>query len=168
MMHRQGGLRLHHVGYAVKQIGPLAEIYVRRYGYEFSTPIINDPLQTAFVQFLRLPGDQAYLEFVAPDGPESKLIFAAKRGGLNHLCYSCASLELAIAELEKTGMRLISEPQPAVAFAGRRICWLVGEDPLPIELVERKDDDDLCTPGIAVNGDALNQNKLSHNPGSFA
>jgi methylmalonyl-CoA/ethylmalonyl-CoA epimerase len=162
-MNRQGALRLHHIGYAVKQIGPLAEIYTQRYGYEFSTPIIHDPLQTALVQFLRLHGDQAYLEFVAPDGPESKLAFAAKRGGLNHLCYSCGPLEQAIAELEDTGARLLSEPQTAVAFAGRRICWIIGEDPLPIELVERRDDDDLCIPGTAAgNEGTLNQNKGAH------
>jgi hypothetical protein len=61
-------LRLHHVGYAVKTIEPMAEAYVQRYGYELSTGIIHDQLQTAFVQFLKLAEDSAYLEFVAPDG----------------------------------------------------------------------------------------------------
>jgi methylmalonyl-CoA/ethylmalonyl-CoA epimerase len=169
-MNREGQLRLHHIGYAVKQIGPLAEIYAQRYGYEFSTPIIRDSLQTAFVQFLRLHGDQPYLEFVAPDGLDSKLTSAAKRGGgLNHLCYSCGPLEQTIAELEDSGMRLIFEPKPAVAFAGRRICWLVGEDPLPIELVERKDDDDLCTPGIAAGSEStLIQDKPFRDRRSFS
>jgi methylmalonyl-CoA/ethylmalonyl-CoA epimerase len=150
-MSKKGALRLHHVGYATKVIEPLAEVYVQRYGYEESTPVIHDPVQTAFVQFLRLRADQSYLEFVAPDGPDSKLTSAAKRGGgLNHLCYSSGPLEQTIAELEQSGMRLISEPKAAVAFAGRRICWLIGEDPLPIELVERRDDDDLCVPGIST------------------
>jgi methylmalonyl-CoA/ethylmalonyl-CoA epimerase len=148
-MSKRGALRLHHVGYATKIIEPLAELYIQRYGYEVSTPVIHDPLQTALVQFLRLPGDQTYLEFVAPDGPDSKLTAAPKRGGLNHLCYSSGPLEQTIAELGQNGMRLISEPKVAVAFAGRRICWVVGEDPLPIELVERRDDDDLCVPGIS-------------------
>jgi methylmalonyl-CoA/ethylmalonyl-CoA epimerase len=139
--------RLHHVGYAVKTIHPIATTYVGRYGYQLSTPVIHDPLQTAFVQFLKLRGDQTYLEFVAPDGPESKLTTAAKRGGLNHLCYTVGPLADVIAQLEESGMRLISEPKPGVAFGGRRICWLVGEDPLPIELIERVDDDDVCLPG---------------------
>ncbi len=143
------GLRLHHVGYAVKVIEPIAQSYMERYGYHLSTEVIHDPLQTAFVQFLRLQGDRTYLEFVAPDGPESKLITAAKRGGgLNHLCYTCGPLEGVIGGLEEQGMKLISEPKPAVAFQGRRICWLVGDDPLPIELVERRDDLDVCEPGL--------------------
>ena len=119
----------------------MAETYIQRYGYEASTEIIHDPLQTALVQFLKLAEDSSYLEFVAPDGPESKLTAAAKRGGgLNHLCYSCGPLEPVIEELEESGMRLISEPKPGRAFNGRRICWLLGGDPLPIDLVERRDD----------------------------
>lgn len=122
---------------------------MHRYGYEVATGVIRDPLQTAWVQFLRLAGDQTYLEFVAPDGSESKLTAAVKRGGgLNHLCYACGPLEEAIAELEATGMRLISEPKPGAAFGGRQICWLLGGDPLPIELVERRDEADLCVPGL--------------------
>jgi len=140
-------LSLHHVGYAVKEIGPIAENYVTRYGYEICSPVIHEPSQTALVQFLKLAGDRAYLEFVAPDGPESRLSNATRRGGgLNHLCYTAGPLEEAIRQLEESGMRLVSEPKAAFVFAGRRICWLVGDDPLPIELVERRDDDDLCIP----------------------
>ena len=143
-------LTLHHVGYALKSIEPTAANYVSRYGYELVTPVIHDPLQTALVQFLKLRGDTAYLEFVAPDGPKSKLSNAVKRGGgLNHLCYIAGPLEAAISQLEKNGMRLISDPKPGLAFAGRRICWLLGDDRLPIELVERRDNADLCQPGLA-------------------
>ena len=143
-------LQLHHIGYAVKEIAPRTADYISRYGYEISTSIIHDPLQTALVQFLKLPADSSYLEFVAPDGPDSKLSNAVKRGGgLNHLCYISGPLEATIASLEGNGMRLISEPKPGLAFAGRRICWLLGDDLLPIELVERRDPDDLCPPGLA-------------------
>ena len=122
---------------------------MQRYGYERRTEAIHDPNQTALVQFLKLPGEATYLEFVAPDGPQSKLMGAVKRGGgLNHLCYSAGPLEEAIAHLEASGMKLISDPKPAVAFAGRRICWLLGPDQLPIELVERRHDDDACVPGL--------------------
>ena len=142
-------LRLHHVGHAVRELDAAAELYGRRLGYRAATGPIHDPLQTAVVQFLVLEGDAVYLELVAPDGPESKLSLAVKRGGgLNHLCYTCGDLEEAIEALEATAMKLISEPKPGVAFGGRRICWLLGQDPLPIELVERRDDDDRCEPGI--------------------
>lgn len=142
-------LSLHHVGYAVRDIEAMAAKYVARLGYEVSTPVIHDPLQTAHVQFLKLARDAAYLEFVSPDSGESALAEAVKRGGgLNHVCYTAGLLEETIAHLEENGMRLISEPKPGVAFGGRRICWLLGErERVPIELVERRDDADLCEPG---------------------
>ena len=152
-MPEQNNLRLHHVGYATAEIAPTVETYVQRFGYERSTEVIHDALQTALVQFLKLPGEATYLEFVAPDGPKSKLTGVVKRGArLNHLCYSAGELEAAIEHLEASGMRLISDPKPAVAFAGRRICWLMGADNLPIELVERRDDADECVPGLSTPG----------------
>ncbi len=142
-------LTLHHIGYAVKLIEPIAQRYQQRFGYMAETAILHDPLQTAHVQFLRLPAEPTYLELVAPDGPDSKLSNAVRRGGgLNHLCYLCTDLEKTIAHLEQTGMKLISDPKRAVAFAGRRICWLLADDPLPIELVERRDGSDRCIPGL--------------------
>lgn len=143
------GLRLHHVGNAVSDLESATELYVRRFGYRMLTGAIHDAGQTALVQFLRLEGDSVYLELVAPDGSGSKLTNAVKRGGgLNHLCYTCGPIEAAIAELESSGMKLISDPRPGVAFGGRRICWLLGQQPLPIELIERRDDADLCEPGV--------------------
>jgi methylmalonyl-CoA/ethylmalonyl-CoA epimerase len=149
-MDYQLNLRLHHVGYVTKDIATIAAEYGNRYGYEIATPVIHDPLQTAFVQFLKLNDDRVLLEFVAPNSLESKLWHSARRGGLNHLCYSCGPLGETIEGLQERGMRLIMEPKPGVAFAGRRICWMIGDDPLPVELVERESVDDPCTPGLST------------------
>lgn len=141
---------LHHVGYAVKDIQVIADRYVSCFGYDVMTPVIQDPLQTALVQFLRLPGDRVYLELVAPDGQNSFLGNTVRKGGgLHHLCYIADSLETTIVCLEERGLRVISPPKQAIAFAGRRICWMRGEDPLLIELVEGISSDDLCIPGRA-------------------
>ena len=148
-MNGEKNLRLHHVGYATKEIEASVATYAARFGYEAATGVIHDPAQTALVQFLRLQGDATYLEFVAPDGPQSKLVGVTKRTSvLNHLCYSSGPLEEAIAGLEANGLKLISDPKPAVALGGRRICWLFGTDQLPIELVEQRDDADDCVPGL--------------------
>ena len=136
-------LRLHHIGQAVPDIPSAAERLISAIGYRITTPILHDPQQTALIQFLLLPGDTIYLELVAPDGSTSKLAAAAKRGGgLHHLCYLSGSLEPQIAALELAGLRLISEPKPAIAFAGRRICWLLGADQVPVELIERREAED--------------------------
>ena len=140
-------LRLHHIGQAVPGISAAAARLIRAFGYHEATPILHDPLQTALVQFLLLPPETVYLELVAPDSPQSKLTHAARRGGsLHHLCYLSGPLDLQIAALEAEGLRLISDPTPAVAFDGRRICWLLGPDQVLIELVERRTLTDPCTP----------------------
>ena len=58
-MTRNGEWALHHVGIAVAEIGPATEVYVRRFGYTVESPVIHNPAQTAYVQFLRLPREQA-------------------------------------------------------------------------------------------------------------
>ena len=140
-------MRLHHVGYVTAEIAQAVSEYKVKFNYRTVSDVIHDPVQTAFVCFLQMDNDTSYLEFVAPDGPDSVLAAAAKRRpGLNHLCYTAGPLEATISFLEENGMRLISEPRPGVAFSGRRICWLIGDDLVPIELVERRDDVDRCAP----------------------
>ena len=78
------------------------------------------------------------IELVAPDRPESKLNAAVKKGGgINHLCHSTADIESACQFLQSEGMVIIQEPTPAIAFGGRRIAWLMGDDRVLTELVER-------------------------------
>ena len=74
---------------------------------------------------------------IAPDGPGSKLAGVLRKGGgLNHLCYSVADIAAAVVELRATGLVTVCEPVAAVAFPGRRIAWLLGNDRVPVELVE--------------------------------
>lgn len=130
-------LSLHHVGYLVAQIDAAGDLYRKQFGYQIASAIIHDPVQTAMVQFLRLPGDSSYLELISPAGPDSRLSSAlAKGGGLNHLCYCTAELDSEIERLRSMGLILLRKPVPAAAFSGRRIAWMRGTDPIPIELVE--------------------------------
>jgi len=134
-------LELHHVGVVVKDVAESCALYVRRFGYEVKSELIHEPTQTAHVQFLRLPGDQTYLELVAPDGPNSRLVGALEKGGgVNHVCFAVDDIDLACQTLRQDGMFLVHPPVPAVSFKGRRIAWLMGRDRLLVELVERGPD----------------------------
>jgi methylmalonyl-CoA/ethylmalonyl-CoA epimerase len=131
-------LSLHHVGVVVADVAEAASQYARRFGYEVKSGVIHDPAQTAYVQFLKLPADSAYLELVAPDRPGSKLTGALKKGGgLNHLCYATDDLEATCRELRAEGLFPLRPPVPAAAFPGRRIAWFLGLNGIPVELVER-------------------------------
>ena len=100
-----------------------------RFGYEVRTPVIHDPLQTAFVQFLALPGDRVYLEFVSPDGPESPSCERRSqgRGTEPSLLYRGQPRERQRpprrewddADLTATASRCVCEPANLLADGGR-------------------------------------------------
>ena len=129
-------LNLHHVGMLVKKI-PQSVAYYVQMGYELKSEIIHDPIQTAYVQFLKLPADRVYLELISPDRPDGRLSNALQKGGgLNHVCYATEDIEACCVWFRDTGFFPIAEPVAAVAFDGRRVAWFRGPDRLLVELVE--------------------------------
>lgn len=129
--------RLHHTGLLVTDIAAAASGLLERFGYRSASAVIEDPLQTAQVQFLHLPGTGHWLELVAPNSKQSKLSNALRKGGgLHHLCYEVTAIEAACSHLREQAMLLLSHPAPAVAFGGRRIAWFMDRTGLLIELVE--------------------------------
>ncbi len=132
------GFRLHHIGLLVADIPRSSELLKQRYGFVAESPLIEDPRQTAFVQFFRLPGADHWTELVAPNGPSSVLTTALKqrRGGTHHLCYEVPDIDRACEHLASLSARIIAAPVPGVAFGGRRIAWAIDLDYLLVELVE--------------------------------
>lgn len=131
-------LALHHIGIAVRDIARAIEDHRRRLGCEPLGELFHDPIQTALIQFLVVPGNPVLIELVAPDGPGSKLSRATFNGvSINHLCYSTDDIDAACQSLSDDGMVVFQAPTPAVAFAGRRIAWLMGAEWYLTELVER-------------------------------
>jgi methylmalonyl-CoA/ethylmalonyl-CoA epimerase len=134
----QPDLRLHHVGLVVPKIEEARPFYLDVLQYREQTPIIHDPIQTAYVQFFSLPDANHYLELVAPDSVNSKLQEAARKGKkLNHLCYSCENIAAMVSFMKDSGCFLIQNPVPAVAFDGRLVAWLMTPDGLLTEIIER-------------------------------
>jgi methylmalonyl-CoA/ethylmalonyl-CoA epimerase len=134
------GWTLHHVGILVPDIALAAGQYVAKFGYHVCGPIVHDPVQTARVQFLALTDSIPYVELVTPDGPDSKLSNALKKGGgLNHLCYVSPAIDDDCRRLREAGMLLLQAPVAAQAFPGRRIAWLMGHDGIPLELLDPGD-----------------------------
>jgi methylmalonyl-CoA/ethylmalonyl-CoA epimerase len=132
------GLNLHHIGIVVPDVASAAAEYRQRFGWEVCSEVIHDPRQTAFLQFLQLPGGAVFLELLSPAGPASKLANALKKGGgLNHLCYATPEIDSWCRILRDQGLFLLQAPETAVAFKGRHIAWLMGRDKIPVELVEQ-------------------------------
>ena len=60
------------------------------------------------------------------------------RGGFHHVCYEVDGLESALLDARKVGLAIVSGPEPAVAFGGRRIAWVCSRSRLLMELLERR------------------------------
>ena len=130
--------KLHHAGYLVANLDDAAQNFGFRFGYRIESDVIHDPVQTAFVQFLRLPLGTSWLELITPDDENSKLTRALKGGSsLHHLCFEVDDIEQAGVRLREQAMLALSVPVAATAFPGRRISWFMDREKLLIELLEQ-------------------------------
>src|SRR5580704_14141644 len=84
--------------------------------------IWEDPHQKVKVAFLATAPGDAQIELVAPLGSDTPVYrFLERGGGLHHLCY---------AAMRSQGALLARPPKPDVAFAGRRIAWVITAEKL--------------------------------------
>lgn len=135
------GFRLSHVGVAVPQLAPAADMLRSLFGYETVSGPFDDPVQRVTVSFLRQRNeDAAAIELIAPltdDAPIKAML--AKDIGAYHLCFETDDLEAALDHVRQQGCVVFSGPSPAVAFGGRRIAWVYAPTRQIFELVERRE-----------------------------
>ena len=135
----ENGAMLHHVGYVVPSIQAAAAAFAASLALDWDGRIIHDPLQTVYVSFFqpRAAGNPV-IELVEPEGNGSAVHkFLQRGGGLHHLCYEVDSLERQLEWTRSNRDLIIRQPQPAVAFDGRRIAWVYTRNKLLVEYLER-------------------------------
>jgi len=122
----------------VRDIATAAAEFVQSLQAEWDGNIFSDPLQQVRVTFLTLLPGEAQLELVEPIDQHSPVAaFLQNKGqGLHHLCFEVVDLEKTVSSMRSKGVLLAKPPKPAVAFAGRRIAWLLTRERLLIELLE--------------------------------
>jgi methylmalonyl-CoA/ethylmalonyl-CoA epimerase len=139
--------KLHHVGFLVKSIKKEVFGFQKMLEASWDGAIIHDPLQKVRVTFLRTANStDAQIELVEPDGEESPVIGALnKGGGLHHLCYEVPDLEAALQHARANKGFIVKSPQPAAAFHGRRIAWILTAQKLLVEYLEQENHPDNAT-----------------------
>lgn len=130
---------LHHVGYAVRSIAGSLEQWRAALSATGVSGPFDDPVQRARVAFLEFaPGGATLLELVEPLDESAPLArFLEKGGGLHHLCFEVDDLDEHLVRMKARKAMLLRHPQPAVAFGGRRIAWMVTREQLLVEYLER-------------------------------
>ena len=132
-------LRLHHWGFVVGDIQAGASGFVTSLGAVWDGVVYEDPQQSVKVTFLTTGDSRPSMELVEPmseDSPVSRFLQTCG-GGLHHVCYEIEDIEAVLANLRARGALITKQPLPAVAFAGRRIAWVITPEKLLVELLEK-------------------------------
>lgn len=131
--------RLQHVGVAVPALDPATDLLQSLFGYRVTSGPFDDPIQKVSVNFLTHgETDLAEIELIAPLTEDSPIrsMLSKSGGGAYHLCFETDDLDAALEFAKDRGCIIVSAPQPAVAFSGRRIAWIYTGTRQLFELVE--------------------------------
>ena len=139
-MHDERPLVLHHVGFVVADIASSMQGFLRSLSASWNQQIWEDPLQRVKVAFLATRPGEPQIELVEPVGDRSPVrkFLVEKGGGLHHFCYQTDDLGAELRAVRSRRAILVRPPQPAVAFDGRRIAWVITQENLLVELLETR------------------------------
>jgi len=115
-------MKIDHIGIAVKSAAEAAKIYEQALGLKVSgTDEVDD--QGVRVTMLNIGESRLeLLEAKEPDSPVGK--FIAKRGeGLHHIAVQVPNIELALARLKASGVRMIDET-PRIGAHNTRVAFI--------------------------------------------
>lgn len=129
-------MKIDHIGYAVKRIERAITAF-QKLGYEFE-PVIDDTDRNVKLAFGVKDGYR--IELVAPldkksESPVDQYLSNAV-GTLYHICYESEDLEKEVEELKSQGYKIVIEPQPAIAFDGKRVVFMMNIGFGLMEIVE--------------------------------
>lgn len=131
--------RLHHWGFVINDVRHGAEAFAKSLGADWDGAIYEDPGQRVRVTFLTTSQLDAKIELIEPaseNSPVSRFL-RDRGGGLHHVCYEVGDLDKALEEFRARGAIIAKRPLPAIAFAGRRIAWVITAEKLLVELLEQ-------------------------------
>lgn len=124
-------MKFHHIGMACEDIKQALKHIKSIYDILSISDIYYDPIQDVQLCLIKTSNG---INFELISG--SKVVnFVQKRISYYHICYTVADLDEKIEELTKNGYILLSKPQPAILFNGRKVVFLASELGL-IELLE--------------------------------
>ena len=128
-------MKIHHIGYLVKKLDR-AENAFKGLGYDVLRPAVRDEFRKVDILFLEKDGYR--VELVAPYDSTSVVSELRTRIGNApyHICYEVDDLKSEVERLRNERYVVSSEPAPAPACGGKRVCFLIHPFLGMIELLE--------------------------------
>lgn len=119
-LQRLPGVRLAHVGVAVRSLEEAVAFYRDILGFTASPPETADGATV-----VALAAGEAEIELLASDDPATPIgRYLARHGpGIHHLCFRVPDLDAALARCRAAGYRLV-DAVPRPGADGRRVAFL--------------------------------------------
>ena len=128
----------HHIGIAVENIDMSIKVYSDM-GYVLKNKVkYFDPIQNVNICFM-FKKSHPLIELISPSSAKSPINRILKNNGSTpyHTCYEVDSIDKEIMNFKKIGFIQIMKPQNAIAFEGRKICFLISRSIGLIELLQK-------------------------------
>jgi len=128
-------LKVHHIGYLVKNIDKSISEF-EKLGYEIKQNTILDDYRKVLICFMEKDG--YVVEMISPVSTESSVagLIKKKENTAYHICYETGNIEREIERLCEENYVLCGEKHEAVAIDGKEVVFLMHPDLGMIELVE--------------------------------
>lgn len=129
-------LKVHHIGYLVKNIDKATEAFLKL-DYVISTPKTYDDYRKVDITFLDKDG--YCVELISPTCEDSLVsgLMAKYKNSPYHICYETDNLEETASLISANGFTAMDMPTPAPAISGHRVQFFTNRYMGMIELVEK-------------------------------
>ncbi len=134
-------MKLHHIGYLVKNIEKSIKSFntigFTEMLYPDGSSVMFDEMRLCDICFMRLPGTDHIIELVAPKSSESPIwgLMGKYKNTPYHLCFESQNLMEDVEELRNKGWLVFQEPAIAPAIDGHKVVFLMNNSAGIIELV---------------------------------
>ena len=129
-----GELSFHHLGVACHDLASEMSRF-KTLGYRQEADVFRDPVQKIEGVFLAGPGPR--LELLAPLHASSPVRSWLEKGvKYYHQAFEVASVDRSLEQMRIRHGRVVSPPQPGVAFGGRLIAFVMLPGMILIEMIQ--------------------------------
>lgn len=127
--------KFHHLGIAAKSLENSTKS-LEFMGYVPETAIFEDHTQGVRGQFLVSSSGPRFEVLENLEGSRTLSPWIARGVALYHTAYEVDAFDDVLAEIRSSGGKVLVAPVPAVAFDGRRICFVALASKAIVEIIE--------------------------------
>jgi len=129
-----GEFLFHHLGVACRDLAAETSLF-KTLGYQQEGGVFRDPAQKIEGVFLTGPGPR--LELLAPLDDSSPVVSWLAQGiKYYHQAFEVASVERSLEQMRTQNGRVVAPPEPAVAFGGRLVAFVMLPGMILIEMIQ--------------------------------